>query len=127
MIRSSSFGVLSSTVPPVSPELEDRLKRCDWGFSIDKELSRKYGVEFADNRYGDVIFVSRNGILLEPNSWGSPLDRLKYVSMRGYDPFNKESSGIFITDLVQQRKLRAIDILPLATTFLGLEGQRGVY
>lgn len=101
-------------------ELEQRLRGIEQGFLLTEEMKRGYGVDFPDSRYGEIIFVGKNGILFEPNSWGSQLEPTRYVSTHGYDPLNDESSGIFITDLTQSKKLRAIDLMPLAKSFLEL-------
>lgn len=56
----------------------------------DAELQR-YGCDFPDRRYGELIFLADPGVLIYPNYMG----RASVAGMHGYDPDHEDSVGTF--------------------------------
>ncbi|MBX7255465.1 MAG: alkaline phosphatase family protein [Candidatus Hydrogenedentes bacterium] len=64
------------------------------GHILSQEVLARWGCDFPDNRYGDLIFLMDPGCLLCPSFMGEkPL-----VAMHGYDPEDKDSVATFMTN-----------------------------
>ncbi|MDD3154811.1 MAG: alkaline phosphatase family protein [Victivallaceae bacterium] len=77
--------------PAARPAIEKVLRDFP-GRIITENECRNYGIDFADHRYGDLIFLLNAGIQIAPSDMSSdPLP-----GMHGFDPADKDSQAVML-------------------------------
>ena len=72
-----------------------KLQHLDCGRILSPEEQRRFGIDFSDNRYGDVIFLMNIGVLIEPSFMGTRAPD----GMHGFDPEQDEyASAAFLAN-----------------------------
>lgn len=97
----------------------NELKKIKEGHILDRKEKQEFGIDFRDNKFGDLFFVLEPGKVIIPNYY-----QIKggVKAMHGYLPqFNK---GVFLTSLEinnkQVRTVDFIDIAPIIADFFNL-------
>jgi hypothetical protein len=98
------------------PAAEGRLREClaglDWGRLLDRDELEREGVDFPDNRYGDLIVLAHPGVLICPSYMGrSPIS-----GMHGYAPDDPASDAVLLRGVEDSPAPRSI--LELRRLFL---------
>ena len=78
----------------VRPKIRSRLDAVGAGSWLSEEECRRYGVDFADRRFGEDIYVLRPGGLIVPSYMGRDAVR----GMHGYRPEEPTSRAIFLSN-----------------------------
>lgn len=87
--------------------IRESLAGCDQGKMLERPSLQKWGCDFADSRYGDLFFVLNPGVLLCPSYMGeTPL-----AGMHGYDPYDKDSTAMFVSNLSLDKAPKRLDDL----------------
>jgi len=83
---------------------------------------QRFGIDFADNRYGDMIFLMDPGVLIEPSFMGSRAPD----GMHGFDPeADRYASAAFFANRKPQRPIRTlIDIHSVMLDWVGPVAER---
>jgi len=82
-----------------------RLGQLDCGRVLNSEEKSKFGLDFADNRFGDAIFLMNPGILIEPSFMGT----LGPEGMHGFDPEkDPHASAVFLANRSPERPVRTL-------------------
>src|SRR4029077_12734655 len=77
----------------------------DCGRILSSEDQRRFGIDFSDNRYGDVIFLMNTGVLIKPSFMGKRAPD----GMHGFDPEkDKYASAIFLSNHRPQQPVRTL-------------------
>ena len=99
-------------------KITNELKNIKEGHILEENEKREFGINFKDNKFGDLFFILEPGYVIIPNYYQV---KIKPRAMHGYLPrFNK---GIFLTNLElgkQIRDINFIDVIPIAADFFGL-------
>jgi len=78
------------------------LGRVRCGEILTDERLRREGVYFEDRRYGELVFLMQPGTLIVPSHMGlRPL-----AGMHGFDPEDRHSTAMFMTNLLEKPKVR---------------------
>jgi len=80
-------------------QIVGRLEQLAIGRFLTAADRRRFGLEFADNRYGDAIFLLDPGYIFSPSFMESPY--LPFITppikgMHGYDPDHPSTAGVFL-------------------------------
>lgn len=95
------------------------LKEIKGGRVLCEEEKKEFGIDFQDNRFGDLVFLVEAGKVIRSDYY-----RAKGIAkaMHGYSPAAYQ--GIFLTNLGIKHKpnqdIRFIDIIPTIASFFGL-------
>jgi hypothetical protein len=66
----------------------------EWGTVLDPETLHRWGVDFPDRAYGDLIFLADPGVLILPSDMGAE----PITAMHGYTPEHPTSDACFLAD-----------------------------
>lgn len=81
------------------------LKEEPRGDIMSQEQLCDFGCDFADNKYGELFFLMKPGVLLCPSFMGeTPL-----AGMHGYDPADKDSVAMIATNAMSAKLPRRLD------------------
>lgn len=70
------------------------------GDIVSEELLASHGVDFKDAKYGDLFYLMKPGILINPSFMGKkPL-----AGMHGYAPDDKDSTAVFMSNVDLENK-----------------------
>lgn len=83
----------------VRNELAARLDGTGWGRVLSGEELASLGCAFADDSYGELIFLVKPGYLIVPSYMG----REPLAAMHGYHPQDPSSLGCFFSTAAAQR------------------------
>jgi hypothetical protein len=84
-------------------------KRLDGRILSEQEL-KKFGCDFPDRRYGELIFLANPGVLICPSYMG----RRPVAAMHGYDPGHQDSLAAYLTNVsATVRPLHLTDLFGL--------------
>lgn len=99
-----------------------KLEQLDCGRILSSEDQRRFGIDFSDNRYGDVIFLMNTGVLIEPSFMGKRAPD----GMHGFDPEkDKYASAIFLSNRRPKQPVRTlIDVHSIMSNWI--DSARGV-
>ncbi|MCF7942568.1 MAG: alkaline phosphatase family protein [Spirochaetia bacterium] len=87
--------------------IREVLQQVSCGTILSQQTLHSWGADFANNRYGDLIFLLDPGVLLIPSHMGErPL-----AGMHGYDPHDKDSVASFSTNTHLQNLPERLDDL----------------
>ena len=75
-------------------ELVERLNGTGWGRVLGDDELEVAGCRFEDGSYGDIVFLLSPGRLIVPSYMG----RETIAAMHGYDPDDRFSKGVFMTN-----------------------------
>ena len=83
------------------------------------EKQKQLKLYAGDNRFGDIVFALRPGFAFSRTIWGWSS---KMVSQHGYDPHDRRSDGVVISNIPidTSSKLQLVDIGPSILARLGL-------
>jgi predicted AlkP superfamily pyrophosphatase or phosphodiesterase len=74
--------------------LRGLLDRQDFGRILSRDELRELGTEFADGRYGHLVFVMKPGVLICPSDMG----RMPFMGMHGFHPRDDpDSYAVFLS------------------------------
>jgi predicted AlkP superfamily pyrophosphatase or phosphodiesterase len=82
----------------IKDRITSLLENCTQGSILSCNELERYGLNFKDNRYGDLIFVARPGTVIFPSFMSRPLlhQQLTAFGMHGYAPEDPSTRGIFM-------------------------------
>jgi predicted AlkP superfamily pyrophosphatase or phosphodiesterase len=80
--------------PAVRRDLAKKLEDTGWGKVLSNEELDALGCRFADDSYGELIFLVRPGHLIVPSYMG----RERVAAMHGYHPADPSSRGSFFSN-----------------------------
>ncbi|MHA1834603.1 MAG: alkaline phosphatase family protein, partial [Candidatus Baldrarchaeia archaeon] len=109
----------------VQDRIIDLLENCKHGSILTGHELKRYGLDFKDNRYGELIFVTKPGTVIYPSFMGRPLLSQQSTDrgMHGYVPEEPSTYGIFMcnsdVDLELGRSTHVTHILSLLLKILG--------
>src|SRR5215469_165319 len=63
-------------------QIQEKLEALHTGRVLDRRDQERYGIDFSDNRFGDVIFLMNPGVVIEPSFMG----KRGPEGMHGFDP-----------------------------------------
>ena len=94
-----------------------KLEELDCGRILSPEEQRRFGIDFSDNRYGDVIFLMDIGVLIEPSFMGTRAPD----GMHGFDPVQDEyASAAFLANRRPARPVGTlIDVHSVMLNWIG--------
>ena len=84
--------------------IEDRLKKVVEGRIVDDAELKQLRAHFADGRYGELIFLMDEGVLIVPSHMGERPIR----AMHGYHPRDPQSYAALFTNQVVPESIQAI-------------------
>ncbi len=85
--------------------ITDKLRELDHGHILDAEEKKRFGINFADNRFGECIFLMKPGVVIEPSFWG----KLGPEGMHGFDPeVDPHASAIFFSNKEPEHPVRSL-------------------
>lgn len=85
--------------------ISHRLTQLDCGRILTSQEQKHYGLDFDDNRYGDLIFLMHPGVLIEPSFMGKHGPE----GMHGFDPdVDPWASAIFLSNYDPGRPVRSL-------------------
>jgi len=91
-------------------KVEDLLSSLDYGSILSEADLRKNKVFFEDNRFGEIIFLLKPGIVICPNY----LDEKAPAAMHGYTPEDNESDALLLsTSGIDFRPTSIVDIFSI--------------
>ncbi len=90
-----------------SRRIRDILKQIPQGIILTDEHLIRWGVDFPNNRYGDLFFLMNPGVLLLPSHMG---DRM-IAGMHGYAPEDTDSTASFCSNCLPDQKVARLDDL----------------
>jgi hypothetical protein len=73
--------------------IESLLDRLDWGRRMPEEELRELGCDFDQARYGEAIFLAREGVVIAPSHMGRSAPR----GMHGYHPNDADSYAVLLS------------------------------
>jgi predicted AlkP superfamily pyrophosphatase or phosphodiesterase len=103
----------------------DLLENCKQGDILSSDMLKHYGLDFKDNRYGDLIFVTKPGTVIFPSFMGRPLlsQHSNDLGMHGYMPEESSTRGILMChsdiDLEFGKSVHVTQILPMLLKIIG--------
>lgn len=99
----------------------NELENIKEGHILSESEKQEFGINFKDNKFGDLFFILEPGYVIIPNYYQS---KTKPEAMHGYLPqFNK---GIFLTNLKIDKQIGTInfvDVIPIVADFLGFSSK----
>lgn len=113
-----------------SPEskkiLTETLKRIPKTMLFDKNLIKKYHLNFKDRKWFDILLLFDPGVRSLPDYFVPIKSSIK--AYHGYIPEDKDSYGIFITNTFKtsKKEIEIVDIFPTMLTALGLPVPKGI-
>jgi predicted AlkP superfamily pyrophosphatase or phosphodiesterase len=105
-------------------EIRSILNGVDSGTILTDQHRQQYRARFADNRYGDLLFLTEPGTTISPNFFNRSGDLV--AGMHGYEPGCKDDQGMLLIHSTGETVLKAfetrpmVDIFSTAATFLNL-------
>ncbi len=104
-------------------EIKEMLEKLNCGKILTKEDYEKYSIRFADNRYGDLIWLANPGTLIFPNffGWNKPVK-----GMHGYAPECEDNKGVFMIitnkniNFEKRENLKMVDVFPTLCDIMDL-------
>jgi predicted AlkP superfamily pyrophosphatase or phosphodiesterase len=80
------------------PQIEERLATMGIGRFLNQYDRDRQGLNFADNRYGDEIFLADPGVLFTPSFIEVPYlpGTVRVKGMHGYAPEERSTRGVFL-------------------------------
>lgn len=103
----------------------DLLKNCKQGNILTGHQLKRYGLSFKDDRYAELIFVTKPGTVIFPSFMARPLlsQQSTELGMHGYVPEEPSTRGIFMCnsdiDLKLGKSTHVTHILSLLVKMLG--------
>ncbi len=92
-----------------------RLSGCKEGLLLEKKERKKYGIDFKDNRYGDIYFLLHTGCEIFPNAYHNYLKN-NVQGMHGYLPETRGMKAFLLyagpQHLVKKKEISILDITP---------------
>ncbi|HLC64647.1 MAG TPA: alkaline phosphatase family protein [Candidatus Nanoarchaeia archaeon] len=96
------------------------LSKIEEGAILDKKARQKYGIDFKDNRFGDIFFLLNEGCEVYPNFYHNYLKN-NVQGMHGYLPESRSMKAFFLySGPAKLEKAKEISILDVAPTILKL-------
>ena len=93
--------------------VEKTLDNVPFGYTLSSMHRKEYGVDFEDNKFGDIIFLFKPGLIPSPDSWGMSISRLPLIAVHGYEPHDSSSYGFLTGNLsISAETIKAIDLVP---------------
>jgi hypothetical protein len=90
---------------PARDAIIRKLKQLDCGRILSLDEQRRFGIDFCNNRYGDVIFLMNTGVLIEPSFMGTRAPD----GMHGFDPEQDEyASAAFLANRRPKQPVRTL-------------------
>lgn len=89
------------------PAIRAALEKEPLGAILSQEILHAWGCNFKNNRYGDLFFLMKPGVLLCPSFMGET----HLAGMHGYAPDDKDSIAAFGTNVDLERMPRRLDDL----------------
>ncbi len=110
--------------PPAQERITQRLSELDCGRILSPEEKKKFGVNFADHRFGDCIFLMKPGVVIEPSYWGD----LGPAGMHGFDPeADPHASAIFFANRNPGRPVRSLyDVHDVIVDWINSHAEVGI-
>lgn len=108
--------------------IRETLETLEEGSILSKDHLSRFGLDFEDNRFGDLIFLADPGVILFPNYYVSVLPKWIRTArgMHGWDPSDPAQKGLLIC-YTPKWKLKGnvkeavvLDILPTMLDILNL-------
>jgi len=82
-----------------------RLSELNCGRVLDSHEKKRFGIDFGDQRFGDLIFLMNPGVVIEPSFWG----KLGPAGMHGFDPeADPHASAIFFANRDPERPVHSL-------------------
>jgi hypothetical protein len=81
-----------------------RLEGLSCGHILRDEEKAQLGIDFPDNRYGDLVFLMNPGVMIEPSYFGA----LAPEGMHGFHPDDRYSSAAFLSNRKPARPVRTL-------------------
>lgn len=85
-------------------EIVARLNQQTCGHILSDAEKRQLGIDFSDNRQGEIIFLMNPGVLIEPSFFGKKAPE----GMHGFHPDDPYSSAIFLSNLRPPKPVRTL-------------------
>jgi len=82
-------------------ELESDQELISHGRFVTKDYAEKFRIPYGDKRYGDLLWLANDGVLVSPDFFHSQNENIQ--GMHGYNPKNSENHG---TCLVYGKKAK---------------------
>ena len=99
----------------------ERLASLTCGRTLGRDEVKDLGIEFADRRYGDLIFLMHPGWLITSSDFNASWQP---AGMHGYHPDDPDSDAVFLSDREPSRPLRTIaDAHDCMRAAAGLRGE----
>jgi len=85
----------------------DILRNSKSGNILTSHELKRYGLDFKDDRYGELIFITKPTTIIHPNFMARPLvsQQPTYMGMHGYVPEEPSTRGIFMCNSQVDLKL----------------------
>jgi hypothetical protein len=91
--------------PTARTRITQKLGELDCGRILDSREKQRFGIDFADHRFGDCIFLMKPGVVIEPSFWG----KLGPAGMHGFDPeVDPDASAIFFANRDPERPVHSL-------------------
>ncbi len=91
--------------PLAQARITQKLGKLDCGRILNPEEKKRFGINFADRRFGDCIFLMKPGVVIEPSYWG----KLGPAGMHGFDPeADPHASAVFFANQDPNRPIRSL-------------------
>lgn len=84
--------------------IEALLERLDWGRRLTDAQLRELGCDFDGNRYGEAIFLAREGVVIAPSHMGRTAPR----GMHGYHPDDADSYAVLLSSHAPSTTMESI-------------------
>jgi predicted AlkP superfamily pyrophosphatase or phosphodiesterase len=98
------------------------------GGLVTAETASRYRIPWGDRRYGDLIWWARPGVLIAPDYFHAPSERVQ--GMHGYDAYHEKMQGFALVagegvEPCRLPEVRLVDICPTLCSLLGLPPPAG--
>jgi len=120
----STMARFWSETHQVEAEIKSFLNGFDSGTILTEQDRQEYRARFADNRFGDLLFLMDPGTTISPNFFNRSADPA--AGMHGYEPGCKDDQGLLLVHSTGESVLKEfetrpmVDIFSTAVRFLGL-------
>lgn len=86
-------------------KIEAALKEEPQGRILDEATLEDYGCNFPENRYGELIFAVKPGVLINPSFMGET----RLGGMHGYDPYDKDSVASLMSNREMDKRPKRLE------------------
>jgi len=85
-------------------KIVELLEGKDYGEILSKERLQRLGIDYSDNKYGEVIFLMKQGSVINPSFMGSK----KVEGMHGFDPGDAWMDASFLSNYEPEIEIKDI-------------------